>query len=257
MTSGKINLPARVPPLSHGSPSNTLSPYFSESLHNWDSQLSLRIHEIGLKIPRFFLQALEYSGDGLFWIPATAALCWAPDFTLQHFFKSLFVGFMFDLFVIGTIKALIRRPRPVYNRGMYLVVSVDHYSFPSGHSSRAFLIFVFVLEYATDWKETIFQALWVFVGDLNEAGNVLGHFDMLGYYVIPFIFACWAIATASSRILLGRHFLLDVVVGSFLGILEALFVIRVLLELKFLTEEQQRWLLECGHHFKEAMLKFV
>lgn len=234
-----------------------ISPPLFESLHNWDSHYSLCIHKVGLKMPRAFLQALEYSGDGLFWVPATAAMCWAPPFTAQPFFKSLFVGFVFDLFFIGTIKALIRRPRPVYNRGMYLVVAVDHYSFPSGHSSRAFLILIFVLEYASLWKDTIFLNLRPFVDDMGKVGNVLEHFEMLGYSLIALVVVLWAIATASSRILLGRHYLLDVVVGSFLGVLEALFVIRVILELRFLTENQKHWLLECGHNLKEAILKLV
>lgn len=243
MASNEIDPVIPVPPHSDGPPSK-ISPFFPEALHEWDCQMSLRIHEWGLKIPRVLLQALEYSGDGLFWIPAAGAMCWAPAFTLQDFVKSLLIGFIFDLLVIGSLKAFFRRPRPVYNKGMYLVVSVDHYSFPSGHSSRVFLVLIFVLEYASEWKDTI--------------SRVLGGDDLvlLGYYFVPFIFASWAVATAGSRILLGRHFLLDVVVGSLLGILEAWFVILYLLDVRFFLDDQQRRVFEYGQHVKQAMLNF-
>ncbi|KAI5078336.1 hypothetical protein GOP47_0006007 [Adiantum capillus-veneris] len=200
MTSQEMNPAIQVPTHSDRE-SSKISPFFLEALHEWDCKISLRIHEWGLKVPRAFLHALEYS-------------------------------------------ALFRRPRPVYNKGMYLVVSVDHYSFPSGHSSRAFTILIFVLNSASEWKEMISPVLGV-----DELG-------LLGHYFVPFLFASWAVATASSRILLGRHFLLDVVVGSVLGILEAWFVINYLLDVRFFLDDQQRRVLEYGQHVKEAMRNF-
>ena len=38
----------------------------------------------------------------------------------------------------------------------------------------------------------------------------------------------WATVTAVSRILLGRHYVLDVAAGACLGVLEALFALRFL-----------------------------
>ncbi len=51
---------------------------------------------------------------------------------------NLLLGFVLDLIMVGTIKGLVRRGRPVYNKegDFVLVVSVDKFSFPSGHSSR-------------------------------------------------------------------------------------------------------------------------
>ena len=51
---------------------------------------------------------------------------------------NLLLGFVLDLILVGSIKGLFRRPRPVYNKegDFVLVVSVDKFSFPSGHSSR-------------------------------------------------------------------------------------------------------------------------
>lgn len=238
-------------------PLNSL--FFSKSLHNWDSRLSLRIHEVGQRIPRFVLRAFEYSGDGLFWIPITSALCWAPYFTLQPFIKNLLLGFMFDLALIGLVKALIRRPRPVYNKGMYLIMSVDHFSFPSGHSSRAFLIFTFVLMYAFEWKGAIFGGLrgGGAIDLPSDVGLIPTGYSEMCFYFILSLCGSWTVATASSRILLGRHFLFDVVAGSLLGILEALFVMWTLSPVQFFLDDQQRWLLEHLHNLKEAALKYA
>ena len=51
---------------------------------------------------------------------------------------NLILGFIIDLLVVGTIKGIVRRRRPVYNdeSDFTVVVSVDKFSFPSGHSSR-------------------------------------------------------------------------------------------------------------------------
>ena len=51
---------------------------------------------------------------------------------------NLLLGFVLDLIMVGTVKGLVRRGRPVYNKegDFVLVVSVDKFSFPSGHSSR-------------------------------------------------------------------------------------------------------------------------
>jgi len=40
--------------------------------------------------------------------------------------------------LVGSLKALVRRPRPLYNQSgdFVLVVAVDQYSFPSGHTAR-------------------------------------------------------------------------------------------------------------------------
>lgn len=42
---------------------------------------------------------------------------------------------------VGLFKASVRRSRPVYNQqsDFTVVVAVDHFSFPSGHSSRRVL----------------------------------------------------------------------------------------------------------------------
>ena len=49
---------------------------------------------------------------------------------------TLLAAMLLDLATVALLKALVRRPRPPYNVPDMLVVSVDRYSFPSGHASR-------------------------------------------------------------------------------------------------------------------------
>lgn len=39
-----------------------------------------------------------------------------------------------------------------------------------------------------------------------------------------YVVCSWAIATSASRVLLGRHYVFDVIAGACLGVFEALFV---------------------------------
>ncbi|RZC53447.1 hypothetical protein C5167_012301 [Papaver somniferum] len=115
------------------------------SLISLDTKLSLQIHTLCTPIPRSILKALEISGDGRVWIPIPIAFLLYPlsknsNDNLQSIFIGLLVGFITDLIFVGFFKYTIRRPRPVYNKGMKLTVSVDHWSFPSGHSSRVWFI---------------------------------------------------------------------------------------------------------------------
>jgi membrane-associated phospholipid phosphatase len=74
-----------------------------------------------------------------------------------------------------------------------LVISVDKFSFPSGHASRCSLL-----------------ACLAFACTRSLAAG-----DPLAAAV-----ALWALCTAVSRVALGRHYVGDVVTGVALGVLE-------------------------------------
>jgi membrane-associated phospholipid phosphatase len=74
---------------------------------------------------------------------------------------------------------------------MFLTVGVDKFSFPSGHATRAVLV-------------TLFFTNWAF----PEMSIILR---------LPLYF--WAASVAISRVLLRRHFLLDVTAGIIIGYL--------------------------------------
>eukprot|EP00850_Spirogloea_muscicola_P013739 SM000095S24953 [mRNA] locus=s95:149392:151656:+ [translate_table: standard] len=178
---------------------------------------AVRVVEHG--VPRWVLRTLEVSGDGRFWIPAPLAIWLAPQsprlpLRLRWFAFLTFAAYLVDLAVIGVLKVIVRRPRPSYNTGrpqiLYskccpshnVVVSVDKWSFPSGHASR-----------------TILTASLCFLQWPMLAAMLPPPFDG----PLIFVFATiWAVSTSTSRILLGRHYFLDVIAGALLGVAEAL-----------------------------------
>ncbi|XP_042503715.1 probable lipid phosphate phosphatase beta [Macadamia integrifolia] len=136
--------PHKTTPVTTGPKSHS----FPRRLIDLDTAWSLHIHTICQVVPRSVLKALEISGDGRFWFPIPVALFFSPLASMSHHLRSiligLFLGSLLDLVLVGLIKYLVRRPRPVYNKGMHLTLSVDHWSFPSGHSSRVCFIASFL-----------------------------------------------------------------------------------------------------------------
>lgn len=201
-----------------------------------------------MALPRPILTALEISGDGLFWIPATAALWLAPlphtGFSkLRWFCLNFFIGLIFDLILIGILKSFIKRPRPAYNKGMYLVLSVDHWSFPSGHASRACFIGSFF------WLcLSVLQEIRVQLGFNSGVAQTvvvdpnlrLDDYGLIKVAIV--IIMMWSITTSTSRILLGRHFMLDVLAGAILGVLEAIIVYNLLFVSERFSDASYLWI---------------
>lgn len=156
---------------------------FCRILENYLSPTKFRTH----------FKALEISCHSLPWIATWVALFWIlwnPNlFEMQ---VNFFIGLIIDILCVAIIKALVRRRRPPGNKpDMFLTVGSDIYSFPSGHVSRAVFISLFFSQ-------------------LFPLGNIL---SLLLY--------TWAILVAISRVLLKRHYLLDVTGGAVLGFIEA------------------------------------
>ncbi|KAM5572845.1 putative lipid phosphate phosphatase beta [Rosa sericea] len=198
-----------------------------------DTKLSQKIHILAKPfLPHFLLLLLELSADFRLFFPVALSLLLAPLLSpgpnpnpnpnsspiqlLRPFLSPLLLGLLLDLALIGLIKFTVRRARPVYNKNMNVAVSVDHFSFPSGHASR--VCFVAALFYLS--AAALADALlhlrstspaferWI-VADQVKAVSVL----------VSVVWA-WAAATSISRILLGRHFVSDVFAGACLGVLE-------------------------------------
>ncbi|GAV67280.1 PAP2 domain-containing protein [Cephalotus follicularis] len=183
-----------------------------------DHKISQSLHTLTKPyLPISLLYLLELSADFRFFFPVTLSLLLAPRaIPLRHPFLYPFLfGLLLDLAFIGLVKTLFRRSRPHYNPDMSPAVHADHFSFPSGHASRVFFVAAFVSLYEGHVIELL--------------RPIMGH----DVFVVFCACVCvWAVATSVSRVLLGRHFLLDVVAGAFLGVLEALFVFRLFRGLK-------------------------
>lgn len=197
-------------------------------LINLDSAISLHLYTLFHPIlPFSVLKFLEFSGDGRLFFPIVLSLLYTTTsistFTTTAtltvtvtslLLLNLLLGSLLDLLLIGLLKHLIQRPRPVYNKNMFLSFAVDHWSFPSGHSSRVSFIATLFSFYSASVEQILVARLKF------DADSML-----VEYFVV--IVGVWAAITSTSRVLLGRHFVLDVVAGACLGILEGIFVIRV------------------------------
>lgn len=97
-------------------------------------------------------------------------------------------GLLLDLILVTIVKASVRRRRPAHNRmDMFATFSVDRYSFPSGHATRAAMCGRFLLAHLV-----LAAPLRVLV-------------------------LLWAGLVGLSRVMLGRHNVTDVVFGFGMG----------------------------------------
>ncbi|KAF8092482.1 hypothetical protein N665_0413s0024 [Sinapis alba] len=193
---------------------------FVGSILALDAAVSTAIHTAAKPfLPPFILLILEISADFRFSFPVSLSLLFSPP--LRPFLIPFLLGLLLDLIFVGIVKLIFRRARPAYNHpSMSAAVSADHYSFPSGHASRVFFVAAsvhFFTSVAIEAPGYSFLDGWVRDrGDGVVKGEVL---------MVVWI---WATVTALSRILLGRHYVLDVAAGACLGVLEALFALRFL-----------------------------
>merc|ERR1712136_106457 len=135
---------------------------------------------------------LELSGHGVPWFVACFYLMFAYP-TLQTVAWKCIFALVIDLLVVGVIKVTFKRQRPDYNKGkMFATVSVDKFSFPSGHTTRAVLMATFIIKH------------------INTIAHPLATNFILG----------WAFLIALSRVALGRHHVSDVICGALIGYLQ-------------------------------------
>ncbi|XP_017858014.1 PREDICTED: phospholipid phosphatase 6 [Drosophila arizonae] len=137
---------------------------------------------------------LEISCDGIAWLCTWVAFIWLINSkNLYQMQVNMLLGLLLDIVVVAVLKALVRRRRPAVVKDA-LVIGPDKFSFPSGHASRAFYILIFFTKLHT----------------------------------LPVVFwmpmTAWAVSVVISRLILKRHFILDVSAGALIGICEALFI---------------------------------
>lgn len=156
-------------------------------LHHFERRLFTRIFRQGERravIPLAI--ALSRSGDVYLYllVPLLLWLLGAPS--SGEFFTLLLVGFAVERIVYRSLKNTLKRPRPPnaipgFNSR---IVASDKFSFPSGHSSGAFL--------------------------LATTLSVIYGGPVLAIYL-------WASGVAFSRVLLGVHFPGDILAGALMG----------------------------------------
>lgn len=145
---------------------------------------------------RPFMKVLELSCHGIPWIAfCLYAVYQATDEVLEEVFFNLLLALFMDLIIVGFLKVLFRRKRPHYNKNdMFATVSVDNFSFPSGHATRAYMITWFVL------------------------------YHVKFAFPVRVLILIWCHCVGFSRVILGRHHISDVAAGFLIGYWEFLLI---------------------------------
>ncbi|XP_005528785.1 PREDICTED: presqualene diphosphate phosphatase [Pseudopodoces humilis] len=138
---------------------------------------------------RPLMKVIEVSGHGIPWLLGTFyGLCQSDSSAAREVLLNLLFALLLDLVMVAVVKGLVKRPRPTHNKmDMFVTISVDKYSFPSGHATRAALVCRFVLRHLV-----LAVPLRVLV-------------------------VLWALIVSISRVMLGRHNMTDVLFGLLLG----------------------------------------
>lgn len=171
-------------------------PKFIETVLAKDEQITKQVvchllSNTALKSLKTHGKALEWSCNGIVWLAAWVGFIWLlNDANLHDKQLNMFFGLIFDIVVIALMKATFRRRRPAPSKDM-MMIGPDKFSFPSGHASRAVFVMLFFVVVSPT------SAIWW----------------------LPLM--AWSTCVCLSRIIIQRHYILDVVAGMAVGCLEA------------------------------------
>ena len=135
-----------------------------------------------------FLHGLEsflaHSGDSWFVLLAVALEWWLGNPYWKSLAIALAIGVGVTALLVFLVKFIVRRPRPAGEWGS-IYRKTDPHSFPSGHAARVVLLAIVVLGLGPPW--------------------------------LGIILALWALLVCLSRVMMGVHYLSDVLAGALLG----------------------------------------
>ncbi|KAM9324533.1 polyisoprenoid diphosphate/phosphate phosphohydrolase PLPP6 [Gastrophryne carolinensis] len=141
---------------------------------------------------RPLMKLVEITGHGIPWIFGTLGCLYKSESSAgREVVLNLLFALLLDLVLVGLVKGLVKRQRPTQNRmDMFATFSVDKYSFPSGHATRAAMVSRFLLHH------------------------------LVMAVPVRMLVMLWAFVVSLSRVMLGRHNVTDVLFGFLMGYMQ-------------------------------------
>ena len=154
-------------------------------MFNWLNNVSIHTHLARL------CRHVSKTGDGFLYILLAAWLYWESG-SESPLFKAMALAFLIERPTYFLLKNGFKRNRPqaALENFRSIITPSDQFSFPSGHTSAAFMMATLV---------GLFQPAW-----------------MIPLYL-------WASSVGFSRVVLGVHFPTDILMGVALGVGTAIF----------------------------------
>ncbi len=147
------------------------------------NKLRIREDQELLKAP---LSILAHSGDS-WYIEIVLTFIWFFTKGTAHTVSAYFAGsVIIQAFIVIAIKFLIKRERPQGSWGT-IYRNTDPHSFPSGHAARAIMLSVLAFSF---------------------------NLPLIGWITL-----LWGILLSFARVVLGVHYLVDIIAGWIIGIL--------------------------------------
>eukprot|EP01064_Diplonema_japonicum_P016302 TRINITY_DN24301_c0_g1_i1.p1 TRINITY_DN24301_c0_g1~~TRINITY_DN24301_c0_g1_i1.p1 ORF type:complete len:213 (+),score=21.51 TRINITY_DN24301_c0_g1_i1:50-640(+) len=164
------------------------------AIQDFDARVSQAAYDASSKlVPSKVLHAIGWSGEGYFWLSVPLIVCLyykGVDAGRDRFWSNMLLINLVDIVFIALGKCTFKRPRPAYegSNKTAMFLGPDQHSFPSGHTSRVWSIY--------------------FVVSL-----------LVPSFPYPIVSLIWAVTVSLSRLLVGRHYIGDLVGGFLLALL--------------------------------------